>query len=162
MFVRKREEQIGFGGDDHDADAEHGEHDVDNLARLGLGHEDVVDERREDKGDEGDGQAADETHHHLEEGADHGDHRHQHRHEDAKRHAVGVLHEHGVLRLRCDLASLASLTLLDAALEGEDAGEHGDGVGEVGDEADADAADDVHDGLGIDVGDDERLDAFCR
>ena len=155
MFVSNTTQQVGLGGNDHDADAKHGENNVDDLARLGLWHEDVVDERREDKSDEGDGEAADETDHHLEEGADDGDDRHQHGHEHAQRHTVRVLHEHGVLRLGYDSCRVSSPTLLDPALEGEDAGEDGDGVGEVGDEADADAADDVDDGLGVDVGDDE-------
>ena len=152
-------QQIGFSSNDHDADAQHGEDDIDNLTGLRLRNEDVVNQRREDKSDKRNRQAADQTHDHLEEGTNHRNHGHQNGHKDTQSNAVRVLHEHSVLRLRYTSAPHSSPTLLDAALQSQDAGEHGNRVGEVRDETNTDAADNVHHTLGVDVRDDQRLDA---
>ena len=52
--------QVSLGGNDHRAHAEQGENDISDLLGLGLRHQNVMDQRREDKRNEGDGEASDQ------------------------------------------------------------------------------------------------------
>ena len=85
--------QVSFSSDDHDADTQTSKNDISDLLSLGLGNEHVVNQRREDESDEGDGQAANETDDNLEERTDDGDEGDKTGHEDSENHSLLVLDE---------------------------------------------------------------------
>ena len=83
--------QVSFSGNDHNANTQTSENDISDLLSLGLRNEHVVNQRREDKSDEGDGQAANKTDDNLEERTDDGDESDKTGHEDSENYSLCVL-----------------------------------------------------------------------
>ena len=92
--------QVSLGGNDHRAHTEHGKNDVSHLLGLGLRDENVVNQRREDKRNEGDRETSDQRHHTLEVREHDRNEGHQKRHEETQQNALLVLHEVALTFLR--------------------------------------------------------------